>query len=155
MRGARRRRLVVPASVLAVLTALATLAGCTGYSGSVAHQVAQWASQYTVISNDQTVLQDVSAIERSLAAGQLKDVTSNCAGLVFDAGTAYQNLPTPDNTLTNELNAAYEDFANGGSACAAVANLHSAKLSRALKTVKAGVVHLDQATRRLATEGVH
>ena len=58
---------------------------------------------------------DIAAIKaRSARRDLLKDVTSNCAGLVFDAGTAYGNLPTPDNTLTNELNVAYEDFASAG-----------------------------------------
>jgi len=150
-----RRRLVIPAALLAGLVALGTLQGCTGYSGSKAHQVAQWASQYSVISNDQNVLADVRAIKLSLAADKLRDVTSNCAGLVFDAGTAYQNLPTPDNTLTNELNDAYEDFANGGSSCAAAVNLRSGKLEAALATVQAGVVPLEVATRRLAADGVH
>ena len=145
----------MPAALLAGLVALGTLEGCTGYSGSKAHQVAQWASQYSVISNDQNVLADVRAIKLSLAADKLKDVTSNCAGLVFDAGTAYQNLPTPDNTLTNELSAAYQDFASAGSSCAAVGSLRSKKIPAALALISRGLVSLARATRRLGGEGVH
>ena len=109
-----RRRLAGASALVAGLLSLCLLAGCTGYTGSKANQVRQWASTTSVSANDSLVTQDITAIEASLQAGRLKDVTSNCAGLVFDTGTAYGNLPTPDNTLTDELNVAYEDFANAG-----------------------------------------
>jgi hypothetical protein len=140
---------------LVALFGLGAAAGCTGYSGTLGHQVSQWASQYTVISNDLTVVADIDAIKRSLAAGRLKDVTSNCAGLVDDAGTAYGNLPTPDNTLTNELNIAYEDFASAGSSCATAATVDSPKIPAALAKIGKGLVVLSKATRRLAADGVH
>jgi hypothetical protein len=143
------------AVLLTAFLALGSAAGCTGYSGTQAHQVSQWASQYTVVSNDQLVVSDISALRRSLAAKQLKDVTSNCAGLVTDAGTGYGNLPTPDNTLTNELGTAYQDFVNAGSLCASAGSLNSKKITSALSTIARGVVWLDEATRRLAAEGVH
>jgi hypothetical protein len=148
------RRLLRAAVLGGAALALGATAGCTGYSGSVSHQVTQWASQYSVISNDSTVIADVSAIRRSLKAGRLKDVTSNCAGLVDDAGTAYGNLPTPDNTLTNELNTAYQDFANAGGNCATLKALHGAKLSAALRTISAGVAALARARQQLASDGV-
>ncbi|MGP8221702.1 MAG: hypothetical protein ACLQQM_01600, partial [Acidimicrobiales bacterium] len=98
--------------LVAVVLALGPLLGCTSYTGSKANQVRQWASIALVTSNDNLVVQDIVAIKRSLRAKKFLDVTSNCSGLVFDTGTAYGNLPTPDNTLTNELNVAYEDFAS-------------------------------------------
>ena len=150
-----RRRLFGAVAFVAAFVALLAAAGCTGYSGSQAHQVSQWASQYTVISNDQTVVSDIRAIRLSLQAGRFKDLTSNCAGLVTDAGTAYGNLPTPDNTLTNELSAAYQDFASAGSSCAAVGSLRSKKIPAALALISRGLVSLAWATRRLGGEGVH
>jgi hypothetical protein len=142
--------------MLMALLASGIVAGCgTGYSGTKANQVAQWASQYSVVSNDQLVVDDASAVKASVRAGKLKDVTSNCAGLAVDAGTAYGNLPTPDATLTDELNTAYEDFAGAGGQCAAAASLGSGKISAALVTIAAGLVSLKRATRLLAAEGVH
>ena len=123
-----------------MLLAPVATAGCTGYSGTQANQVSQWASQYAVVPNDRTVISDIMAIRRSLQARRLKDVTSNCSGLVYDTGTAYGNLPTPDNALTNELNVAYQDFASGGSTCAAAASLHSSRITSALATIGEGVV---------------
>ena len=142
-------------AAMAVLVACVA-AGCgTGYSGSKSNQVRQWASQYSVISNDQLVVNDVTAIRASIRARQLKDVTSNCAGLVVDAGTGYGNLPTPDTILTAELNTAYEDFASAGGACAGAQSLDSAKITAALGKVGSGLVSLDQATRLLGSDGVH
>ena len=149
------RRRLFRAAVLAVgALALGVTAGCTGYSGTQAHQVTQWASQYSVISNDAIVIADVGAIRRSIKAARLLDVTSNCAGLVTDAGTAYANLPTPDNTLTNELNTAYQDFANAGGICATATSLHAAKLFVAMKQIAVGVTALARAKLRLASDGV-
>ena len=74
---------------------------------------------------------------------------------MVDSGTAYGNLPTPDNTLTNQLNVAYEDFASAGGSCSTVQSVHSAKFAAALKTIAAGVAALDKAERRLAADGVH
>ena len=150
-----RRPLFEKGALLTALLALGALAGCTSYTGSKAHQVSEWASIATASSNDQLVVQDISAIRRSVRANLLKDVTSNCAGLVFDAGTAYGNLPTPDNTLTNELNVAYVDFSSAGSSCAAAHSVHSHQVAAALRTIAVGVVSLDKATRLLAADGVH
>jgi len=138
-----------------VVLALGPLSGCTSYTGSKANQVRQWASIALVTSNDNLVVQDIAAIKRSLRAKKFLDVTSNCSGLVFDTGTAYGNLPTPDNTLTNELNVAYEDFAAGGNSCAQAQSLHSRRVAAAMRKIAQGVVALDQATRRLAADGVH
>jgi len=141
--------------LVAVVLALGPLSGCTSYTGSKANQLRQWASIALVTSNDNLVVQDIAAIKRSLRAKKFLDVTSNCSGLVFDTGTAYGNLPTPDNTLTNELNVAYEDFASAGSSCAAVRSLHSRRITVALATIGVGVASLDKAARRLAADGVH
>jgi len=116
--------------------------------------VSEWASTASVVANDQLVTQDIAAIRLSVQKDLIKDVTSNCSGLVFDAGTGYGNLPTPDNTLTNELNVAYEDFANAGSSCAAARSVHSHVVVSALRTIETGVVALDKAARRLASDGV-
>jgi hypothetical protein len=142
------------ALLIAALSGIGTVAGCTSNAGTMATQVSDWASGATVISNDQLVVQDIAALQRSVKEGLIRYVTTNCAGLVTDAGTAYGNLPAPDNTLTDELNVAYEDFANAGSRCATAQNVHSRKVTGALRTISEGVVSLDAATRRLASYGV-
>jgi len=150
----RRPLLAEMAVLLAVTGACGSLAGCVSSPTSLAEQVSEWASSATVSANDSFVVQDISAIRRSERRGLLKDFTSNCAGLVYDSGTAYGNLPTPDNTLTNELNVAYEDFAAGGGTCAAAHSLHSGAVARAMRKIAEGVVALDRAKRRLAADGV-
>ncbi len=155
MSAGSRRPAVEVTLLLMALTAGGALAGCTSYTGSKAHQVSEWASIAMVSSNDELVVQDISAIRRSIKASLIKDVTSNCSGLVIDSGTAYGNLPTPDNTLTNELNVAYEDFASAGSTCSAAHSVHSHQVAAALRRIDMGVVSLERATRVLAGDGVH
>ena len=155
MSPAHRRPLRAAVLLVTAVSASAALAGCTSYTGSPAHQVVEWASTADVASNDQLVVQDVAAIRRSVKENKLKYLTSNCAGLVYDAGTAYGNLPTPDNTLTNELNVAYEDFVSAGSSCAAAHVLHSARIAAALEKISAGAAALAKATERLSGDGVH
>jgi len=151
----RRPLLAEMAVLLAMTGACGSLAGCASGPTSLAQQVAEWASSATVSANDSFVVKDVAAIQRSAGRGLLKDFTSNCAGLVYDSGVAYGNLPTPDNTLTNELNVAYEDFAAGGGTCAAAHGLHTRAVARAVHKIAEGVIALDRATRRLAADGVH
>jgi len=150
----RRRQLAEMAVLFAVLGACGSLAGCMSGPTSLAQQVSAWASSATVSANDGFVVQDIAAIRRSAKRGLLKDFTSNCAGLVYDSGTAYGNLPTPDNTLTDELNVAYEDFAAGGNSCAEAGGLHSRAVAGAMHKIAEGVVALERATRRLAADGV-
>ena len=155
MTAGLRHPLGEAAVLVTVLLALGSLAGCTSYTGSKANQVRQWASLSSVSANDALVTADIAAIKKSFSEGKLKYVTSNCSGLVFDTGTAYGNLPTPDNTLTNELNVAYQDFVSAGSACAAVHELGSSRMTKALETIEVGLVSLDEASHRLAADGVH
>lgn len=155
MKLRRRRPFGELVALLATLGVSGLLGACTSYTGTPAHQVVEWASIATVTSNNQLVVQDIAAIRLSIKKDLIKDVTSNCAGLVFDSGTAYDNLPTPDNTLTDELNVAYVDFTNAGTSCAAATSVHSRRVTAALRTIAAGVVALDRANRRLAAEGVH
>ena len=132
--------------LVAVVWRWARSSGCTSYTGSKANQVRQWASIALVTSNDNLVVPGHRGHQDARCGPRRSmDVTSNCSGLVFDTGTAYGNLPTPDNTLTNELNVAYEDFASAGSSCAAARSLHSRRIT--------GRVGDDRRGCRLARQG--
>ena len=52
-----------------------------------------------------------------------------CGGLASDVGTAYVTLPTPDQTLTNDLNDADTAVVNASTSCSGVASLHSATMT--------------------------
>lgn len=149
-RPRRARRRLAP---LAAALAVAAAAGCTSYTGTPANQVREWASTATVGTNDADVVADVRALERSVRAGAVKDVTSNCAGLVYDTGTAYDNLPTPNEALTGELNAAYEKFFASGEACSSVTSVTAPGVATALADAADGLRLLDRPTRQLREDG--
>ncbi len=148
-----RRARPVAATVLAAALAVA-FGGCDSYSGTPSKQVREWASQADVTSNNATIVQDVEHLRRSVAARNLKTITTNCDGLEFDTGTAYGFLPAPDNALTNELNAAYQQFFSAGNGCADASSVGSPRIASALRDVSKGLDLLEVATRRLEREGV-
>lgn len=136
-------------------SAPALLGGCSSYTGSHANQISQWASESDVTANNDQIVQDILYLRRSAAAGALRKLTTNCAGLSYDTGTAYGYLPTPDRVLTEQLNVAYVAFVNAGNSCAAVTEVGSPKVAAALRKISAGLGSLEAATRRLAAAGVH
>jgi hypothetical protein len=75
-------------------------------------------------------------------------VTTLCSVLYDDAEAAYVELPSPDQTLTDELNTAYLDIANGADA------VHDGDAGKGYAEVAAGSASLSAATRLLASFGV-
>ena len=158
MRGAAARRKAPGGRALVaatVLTASLAAAGCTSYTGSPANQIREWAQQADVTANDAQLVADLGDFRRSVARGQLGEVTTNCAGLATDAGTADGNLPTPDNALTNQLNDAYEQFFNAGNDCAQATIMGSSRIVRANQRLTRGLAELRTAERKLRQAGVH
>jgi len=139
---------------VAVAVFSATLAGCTSYTGSPAHQVQEWAAGAGVVVNDAQLASDVTLLRKSVAARAPSAMTTNCAGLSYDSGTAYDNLPTPDSAITNELNIAYTDFLDAGNACAAASSVTSARVRAALVEIASGLDHLERAGALLKRDGV-
>lgn len=148
MSGGRRLRLVV-----GVLVSALALSACSPYSGSQAQKVRQWAGQNSFVANHDQVISDISLLKKAVKQGSAKVVRTICGGLASDVGTAYETLPTPDQTLTNELNAADEDVVNAATSCSAVGSVHSATMASDLSLFRQGVAELAKAQQRLASFG--
>lgn len=109
---------------LAVVALLAlgagTLAGCASAeeTGPPGTRVASWltaASGGTAIG---TVSVDSRNVSSVLAHHNTPgSVRATCGVLTTDAQTAIGNLPTPDQTLTQDLDRAYEEAAAAGTDC--------------------------------------
>jgi len=104
-------------TTLSVVLAGTVLAACTGYSGTLAHQVDEWASGASLTTNDGYVTSDISSIAVGIKQHQLTATHTACDGLGSDAGTADGELPTPDTRLTDDLNDAYLDFTKAAQDC--------------------------------------
>ncbi len=108
------------ALVSAVVAGCAVLGGCAGQeqSGPPAARVATWVSRGGGGAAIGTLRVDAANVSQALARhdppAAIKTV---CALLTTDAESAIGNLPTPDPTLTDDLNAAYQDAASAGDDC--------------------------------------
>ena len=93
---------------------------CAGeeQSGPPSAQVTTWVNGSGGGAAIGTLRADVANVDyvlsRHEATGSIRTV---CALLTNDAETAIGNLPTPDTSLTDELNAAYTDAAAAGDDC--------------------------------------
>jgi hypothetical protein len=118
------------------------LAACgSAYSGStLAQQVTSWAKSTGFSAEVSTVQGDIRLVD-SLSAGsqsagsqaagsQAAEIKTACAVLVQDTLMANQNLPSPDETLTDLLSTAYSEAGVAGKDCLSGAGHESDLLSR-------------------------
>lgn len=113
----RRRALARAVSV--TVPGLGLLLGACGntFSGStLSEQVTNWASTAGLSASVTTLQGDIRRIDADTgpAASALK---TDCDVLVTDALSANENLPTPDQTLTNLLASAYSVAGDAGHDC--------------------------------------
>ncbi len=147
--GRGRRLRLLAAGLLSALL----LAACSPYSGSEAQKVREWANQNSFVANHDQMISDITLVKKAVTQGSAKVVRTICGGLASDVGTAYVTLPTPDQILTNELNAADQDIVDAATSCSGVASVHSATMTSDLARFREGVDELKEAQGRLASFG--
>ncbi len=147
-----------PAVVWALVAGCALLAGCAGQeqSGPPAARVATWVRGAGAGAAIGTLRVDAANVSQTLArhdpAAAIKTV---CALLTTDAETALGNLPTPDEVLTNELNAAYEEAASAGDDCFAGSAGSAGLLARSARERARLASQLDTAVSRITAVTGH
>jgi len=152
IRRPRRRRL--PVAALAAVLVAAILGGCAPYSGTTAQKVRQWVSQNSFRENHDLVITDINDVDMAVRLGAAKTVRTICGGMAVDLGTAYETLPTPDQALTNDLNAADTTLAAAATSCSGVGSVSSPTMTRDLALFRTGIGDLRKAQRVLASLGV-
>ncbi len=138
----RRVSRAAAAAAAAGLAAL-LLAGCSGGT------VAEWASGSGAGANDYRLVSDAQHLRAGIRLHELQPVRTACEAFSADASTAYGELPTPDHTLTDELDTAYEDDEVAGEDCYAASSMDSAKFRRFEQLLSAGSSALARAEQRL------
>lgn len=146
--GAAARRAVRPSrrrtatAALAVAATAALLAGCSSSS------LSGWAAAANMSGNDALLTSDVAHLRAGIARHELKAVRTACEAFSADASTADGELPAPDQTLTNELNTAYEDDYRAGLDCYRAPSFSSPPFRRFQSELSAGVAELHRAEAR-------
>lgn len=148
----------LPVVLSAVVAGCALLGGCAGQeqSGPPAARVATWVRGAGAGAAIGTLRVDAANVSHALArhdpAAAIKTV---CALLTTDADVALGNLPTPDEVLTNELNAAYEAAASAGDDCYAGSGGSAGLLARSARERARLASGLDTAVGRIASVTGH
>jgi hypothetical protein len=135
------------AALTTALLAL-TASSCASAAGSPASRVGQWASSSGIEGLDQTIVSDMSDLQKARAEHKTLYVTTLCSVLYDDVEQAYVELPSPDQPLTDELNNAYLDIGNGANA------VDAGHADKGYADVAAGSASLAAATKLLASFGV-
>jgi hypothetical protein len=118
--------------------------------------VSSWATQSGIVGLDATVAADVHDFEGALAAGKQGTARTLCGVLEEDVGPAYDELPSPDQQLTNDLNGAYLTLGQGADDCyRALGGGNKALLTKSLGEIRSGSGLLAAADARLESFGVH
>jgi hypothetical protein len=140
-------------STLLLAVSAGLLAGC-GYTGSQGSQIRQWASANTYATNEQQVVADAHSLLDAVARGSALQLRTICGGISSDAGTLYTTLPAPNHRLTDELNAAMQDFFAAGQGCAVTSSTHSSAAHRAVVATDEGLHELSVVNEGLRRFGV-
>jgi hypothetical protein len=141
-RGLRRLALAV------ALAGLALSASACASDADTPAALAAWASQATYGSNNALLRTDLEEIASGIAQDELVPTRTACDGLGTDAANAIGELPTPDNKLTNELNAAYSDLVNAAQSCSEAPAFASPDFTRYRRRVAAADRELTLASLR-------
>jgi len=156
-RAARRSDIRRPARlvpvVLALVFAAAALGGCAGQeqSGDPAQQVSTWVDQGGGGSSVGNLEVEARNIDLALAQhNKPAAIREVCALLSNDSQTGIGNLPTPDDTLTNDLNNAYMEGTAAGDDCYKGADGDAALLAKSAAERTRTVALLGIAVQRMA-----
>jgi hypothetical protein len=136
-----RRAARLAAATVAAAAAGLLLAACSGGT------VAQWAASSSLGANDALLVSDTGHLRAGIRLHELQEVRTACEAFSADASTADGELPTPDHSLTDELNTAYEDDYRAGEDCYAATSFASAAFRRFERLLAAGSAELATAER--------
>ncbi|HMD47436.1 MAG TPA: hypothetical protein VKG43_14830 [Acidimicrobiales bacterium] len=137
---------------VALLTASALLAGCAGQeqSGTPAQRVSTWVTGTGFGATIGTLHGDAQrvdeAVRMSLGTAAVHTV---CALLTTDSQSANNDLPTPDDQLTQKLASAYSLEYDAGNDCFTAGAANRSLLARSARERRRAEALLDQALARV------
>lgn len=150
--GGRRRWSVRRAGRTAgVLVACSlTLAACGSHAESVSLQVRSWAGAAQLGQSLRLLATDVDEVSRGIKARKLVATHTACDGMATDAANAEGVLPSPDQTLTDELNRAYLGLVRAAQDCSDAGHFGGGAFDRYRSEARRAVASLHAAEARLA-----
>lgn len=143
-------------ALLLIVVALGLLlSGCSSNRASMASRVRSWASGASYGSDNSVLQSDLSHMATGRKERDLVGLHTVCEAFSADADTLYAELPTPDETLTNEFNTALVNFGKAAESCYAASSFHSKQYRVYLSELDAGRAAYTRAIKLLARFDVH
>jgi hypothetical protein len=99
--------LVRGAAAAGLIGSALLLAACGTPTNTTSQRVSAWVSSTALVAEINQVKTDAANVAKVEGLGNPGAIRTNCAVLDLDTETANQNLPSPDQQLTQELSDAY------------------------------------------------
>lgn len=142
-------------SVLVVCVCAVVLSGCSNRPASIRSKMQSWATQQDFVNADATIRSDLTGIDAGIRLRDLSGLRTDCVGLSADSDQIYATLPTPDATVTNELNVVFTKYWGPGTQlCYGAKSFSSAKMATFERFLGLGRVIYAKAESRIASYGV-
>jgi hypothetical protein len=133
--------------------ALALIASSCTPGGTPAGKLRAWESAAGYRSSQSLLSTDVDEIANGIRLGPLAALHTACDGLGVDASTAYGNLPTSDEQLTNDLNDEYLALSAAAEDCSEAPSRHGKAIARYRAEIAKAQSAEAAARRRIAAIG--
>lgn len=130
------------------------LASCSSVSGTPSQKVSQWTTEVSLSSVDAQINTDLSFLKSADRSKNLRDIQTDCEGFPGDVEQLYETLPSPDTTLTNELNNATQSWFSAAHYCADAHTVNDVSYRRYISALSAGNSAYALAKKRLSSFGV-
>jgi hypothetical protein len=83
------------------------LGSCSSPTDTTSQRVSSWVSSSALVADIAQIRTDAANVSKVEGLGNPGAIRTNCAVLDLDTENANQNLPSPDQQLSNELTDAY------------------------------------------------
>ncbi len=114
-----------------------------------------WATQQNYVSADSQIRSDLAGIDAGIRLRDLSGLRTDCVGFSADIDQVYATLPTPDATVTNQLNTAFTKYWGPGTRlCYGAESFSSAKMVTFERYLRLGRAIYAEAESRIASYGV-
>jgi len=101
-------RLTVSAAVIAAVVTVSACSTGPDVSGPLSHRVEGWSQGVGLAASSARIGTELDEVTKSAGAGDLGGLQAVSVQLQDDATIAHAQLPSPDQTLTTQLNTAYQ-----------------------------------------------
>jgi hypothetical protein len=113
-----------------------------------------WAANANYDADAEQISEDVTVLQGDVKARQLPALKTECGSFGVDIDALYDQLPTPDQTITAELHSSLAAFETASRDCSDSSSLASAKLKTYEGLMSSADKTYERALSQLVTHGV-